>query len=108
MVTIEDKDAARAAAYRDREIAAAPQRPQVPAGDSGRHQGPPQQGNYPTQGYPGRDAPTGPPPGYRPPDGDRPHHARHAAPRHATARLPVPAAAARAAVPAESALPGQR
>ena len=72
MVTIEDKDAARAAAYRDREIAAAPQRPQMPPpSDAGRHQGP-SQGNYPTQGYPGRDALSGPPPGYRPPDGDRP------------------------------------
>ena len=40
---------------------------------AGRPQGqqPPQQGNYPTQGYPGRDDPPGPPPGYQRPD-DRP------------------------------------
>jgi hypothetical protein len=79
MVTIEQQDAARTAAYRNPggELPAAPERPAVPPapGGQGRPQGqqpPPQQGGYPTQGYPGRDAPTGPPPPgyppYQPPD----------------------------------------
>src|SRR5690349_6686869 len=73
MVTIEQQDAARTAAYRNPggELPAAPERPAVPPapGAQGRPQGqqpPPQQGGYPTQGYPGRDDPTGPPPGYPP------------------------------------------
>src|SRR6478609_7770742 len=66
MVTIEQQDAARTAAYRNPgELPAAPQRPAVPPAAQGRPPGPPpQQGGYPTQGYPGRDEPTGPPPGY--------------------------------------------
>src|SRR6185503_16748018 len=77
MVTIEQQDAARTAAYRTAELAAAPDRPAVAppssgqSGDQGRQQ-PPQQGNYPTQGYPGRDATAGPPPpGYQQRPDDR-------------------------------------
>ena len=75
MVTIEQQDAARAAAYRGAgELPAAPERPAVQPGGQHRPQGqqPPQQGgNYPNQGYPGRDDPPGPPPGYQRPQDDR-------------------------------------
>jgi len=57
LVTIEQQDAARTAAYRSAgELPAAPERSAVPSG--GGQQRPP--GAYPTQGYPGREAPTGP------------------------------------------------
>ena len=85
MVTIEQQDAARAAAYRDRRDAAAPERPADAAArsDAGPGSRPPPQGNYPTQGYPGRDAPAGPPPGlsatgWRSPGSSRPTAAGHA------------------------------
>src|SRR6478752_2312284 len=75
MVTIEQQDAARAAAYRGAgELPAAPERPAVQPGGQHRPQGqqPPQQGgNYPNQGYAGRDDPPGPPPGYQRPQDDR-------------------------------------
>jgi len=75
LVTIEEQDAARLAAARDRtELPPGQQaRPAMPPGQSGRHQPQqPQPGSYPTQGYPGRDAPAGPPPpGYPRPEGDR-------------------------------------
>ena len=83
MVTIADKDAARAAAYRDGR--SPPRRtPADAAGpDAGRHQGPPQ-GQLPDPGLPGPGRTAGPPPGYRPPDGDarraRPAAAGHAPP----------------------------
>jgi hypothetical protein len=61
MVTIEQQDAARTAAYRNPgELPAAPERPAVPPPAGAQ---PRPQGGYPTQGYPGRDDPTGPPPG---------------------------------------------
>jgi hypothetical protein len=74
MVTIEQQDAARTAAYRNPggELPAAPERPSappLPPGQSWPQGQQPSQGNYPTQGYPGRDASAGPPPpGYQRPD----------------------------------------
>jgi hypothetical protein len=74
MVTIEQQDAARTAAYRNPggELPAAPERPSappLPPGQSWPQGQQPPQGNYPTQGYPGRDASAGPPPpGYQRPD----------------------------------------
>ncbi|MET0964815.1 MAG: SPFH domain-containing protein, partial [Nakamurella sp.] len=68
-VTIEEQDAARTAAYRNPELP--PPRPAVGPADADRQSGERQSspGSYPTQGYPGRDAPSGPPPGYRQPGG---------------------------------------
>src|SRR5664279_2406034 len=60
-VTIEEQDAARTAAYRERELAPST----IPlAVGPGRPVGQQPQG-YPTQDYPGRDAPAGTPPGYQ-------------------------------------------
>ncbi len=86
-VTIEEQDAARLAANRDRaELAGASGHPPMLPGGQQAQQ--PQLGGYPTQGYPGRDDPPpgyqqSPPPGYqqgpapgqppyRQPDGPRP------------------------------------
>ncbi len=69
-VTIEEQDAARLAANRERaEIAGAPEQLAMPPGRQQTQQ--PQLGSYPTQGYPGRDDMPGPPPGYQqgPPPG---------------------------------------
>jgi hypothetical protein len=68
-VTIEEQDAARTAAYRNPELPAS--RPAVGPADADRQSGerPSSPGGYPTQGYPGRDAPAGPPAGYRQPGG---------------------------------------
>jgi hypothetical protein len=62
-VTIEEQDAARTAAYRERELAPSTIPPAV---GPGRPVGQQPQG-YPTQDYPGRDAPAGSPPGYQRP-----------------------------------------
>jgi hypothetical protein len=69
MVTIEEQDAARLAAARERTelIPGSPSRPAVGPGQ--QQQAPP--ANYPTQGYPGRDDPSGPPPGYQQPPAGR-------------------------------------
>jgi hypothetical protein len=68
-VTIEEQDAARTAAYRNPELP--PSRPAVGPADADRQSGdrPSSPDSYPTQGYPGRDTPAGPPPGYRQPGG---------------------------------------